>query len=465
MFYIFNLAFLFLLHSLRAEGGSNERQSFIKPSVKVLLAEDSPSYLELPVFQHSRVPLVDKEHFSPVRGTGHEQLPDKVRKILIPVYPTQKPSGPKSQSREVITLCNINKMFVQVKKNILGSGGSPSQLTLGTCQANKSTKDSLIFEYDLGLCGSKRSLVNNRVAYSNTLRYDPPKLKGPIRRAAPFTLRVVCHFNRYHYSYKIGYMLNVVHKVSKPMKNRIRSMLTARNAQWKRLAPSDGYSMGKPMYFQAEVPSMSKDGRLYVHSCNVTIKRSHSSTPQFAVIDNFGCMVESRNNSGSRFIPYKRNVVRFTMDAFLFQGMTAGQPEPPLRPQQLYMHCAMSVGRSVPSSTAKACTYDSAAGGWKELYGASSVCSCCESTCSSAVPSATTKMVTSKSWSVEYRTKPALTQEVTTTSQPETVVEGQLGVRQVERLKERPVKGFAVVEVEQVSEPHRTFEEFFGVDK
>ncbi|XP_024253252.1 zona pellucida sperm-binding protein 3d.2 [Oncorhynchus tshawytscha] len=458
MFYIFNLAFLFLLHSLRAEGGSNARQSSVK-----VFAEDSPPYLELPVFQHSRVPLVDKEHFSPVRGTGHEQLPDKVRKILVPVYPTQKPSGTKSQAREVITLCNINKMFVQVKKNILGSGSSLSQLTLGTCQANKSTKVSLIFEYDLGLCGSKRSLVNNRVAYSNTLRYDPPKIQGPIRRAAPFTLRVVCHFNRYHYSYKIGYMLNVVHKVSKPMKNRTRSMLTARNAQWERLAPSDGYSMGKPMYFQVEVPSMSKDGRLYVHSCNVTIKQSHSSTPQFTVIDNFGCMVESKNNSGSRFIPYKRNVVRFTMDAFLFQAMTAGQLKPPLQPQQLYMYCAMSVGRSVPSSTAKACTYDSAAGGWKELYGASSVCSCCESTCSSAVPSATTKMVTSKSWSVEYSTKPA--QELTTTSQPETVVAGQLGVRQVERLKERPVKGFAVVEVEQVSEPHRIFEDFFGVDK
>ncbi|XP_041731417.2 zona pellucida sperm-binding protein 3 [Coregonus clupeaformis] len=460
MFYIFNLAFLAILHSLRAEGGSIERQSFIKPFVKVLLAEDQPSYLVLPVFQHSRVPLVDKEQFSPVRGTGHEQIPDKVRKILLPVYATQKPSGPKSQAREVITLCNINKMFVQVKKNILGSGGSPSQLTLGTCQANKSTNDSLIFEYDLGLCGSKRSLVNNRVAYSNTLRYDPPKLQGPIRRAAPFTLRVVCHFNRYHYSYKVGYMRNVTHKVSKPMKNRARPMLTARNAQWERLAPSGGYTMGKPMYFQADAPSMSKDGRLYVHSCNVTIKQSHTSTPHFTVIDNFGCMVESKNNSGSRFIPYKRNVVRFTMDAFLFQGMTAGQP------QELYMHCAMSVGRSVPSSTAKACTYDSSAREWKELYGASSVCSCCESTCScSAVPSATTKMVTSKSWSVEYNTKPAPAQEVTTTSQPETVVEGQLGVRQVERLKERPVKGFAVVEVEQVSEPHRTFEELFGLDK
>eukprot|EP00063_Salmo_salar_P081226 XP_014056061.1 PREDICTED: zona pellucida sperm-binding protein 3-like [Salmo salar] len=382
-------------NNVQAEGGSNERQSFIKPFVKVLLAEDSPSYHELPVFQNSRVPLVDMEHFSPVRGTGHKQLPDKGRKTL--------------------TRCT-NTEAIWSKKSI-----------------------------------------NNRVAYSNTLRYDPPNLQGYIRRAAPFTLRVVCHFNRYHYSYKIGYMLNIVHKVSKPMKNRTHSMLTA--PQWERLAQSDVYSMGKPMYFQAEAPSMSKDGRLYALSCNVTIKHSHSSMPHFTVIDNFGCMVESRNDSGSRFIPYKRNVVRFTMDAFLFQGMTAGQP------QQLYTHCAMSVGRSVPSSTAKACTYDSAAGGWKELYGASSVCSCCESTCSSAVPSATTKMVTSKSWSVEYNTKPALTQEGTTTSQPETVVEGQLGVKQVERLKGRPVKGFAVVEVEQVSEPHRTFAEFFGVDK
>ncbi|CAB1333458.1 unnamed protein product, partial [Coregonus sp. 'balchen'] len=408
-----------------AEGGSNERQSFIKPFVKVLLAENQPSYLVLPVFQHSRVPLVDKEHFSPVRGTGHEQIPDKVRKILPLVYATQKPSGPKSQAREVITLCNINKMLVQVKKNILVSGGSPSQLTLGTCQANKSTNDSLIFEYDLGLCGSKRSLVNNRVAYSNTLRYDPPSkgLSGELHHS-PCELSISLLLqSRLHAEHG-------THKVSKPIKNRTRPMLTARNAQWERLAPSNGYSMGKPMYFQADTPSMSKDGRLYVHSCNVTIKQSH------------------------------------TFYASLYWHDSRAAQASLLQPQELYMHCAMSVGRSVPSSTAKACTYDSSAREWKELYGASSVCSCCESTCScSAVPSATTKMVTSKSWSVEYNTKPAPAQEVTTTSQPETVVEGQLGVRQVERLKERPVKGFAVVEVEQVSEPHRTFEELFGLDK
>ncbi|CAG13778.1 unnamed protein product, partial [Tetraodon nigroviridis] len=32
------------------------------------------------------------------------------------------------------------------------------------------------------------------------------------------------------------------------------------------------------------------------------------------------CMVESKYNH-SRFIPYKNNIVRFTVDAFLFKGM------------------------------------------------------------------------------------------------------------------------------------------------
>ncbi|XP_010904022.2 zona pellucida sperm-binding protein 3d.2 [Esox lucius] len=454
MLCLFNLAFLTLLHP-RAAGHSTERPIF---NAKVSSTEDPPSYLELPVFLHYRVPLIDKNKFTPVSGTGHEQLPDKIREILLPMYPTQKPSNRPSQAGEVITLCNVNKMHVQVKKSILGSRGSPSKVTLGTCQANKSTKDSLFFEYDLGLCGSERSIVNNRVAYSNSLRYDPPKIQGPIRRSVPFTMKVVCLFNRYHYAYKIGYTPKVkVQTFSKQMTEKNSILLTARNAQWARLGPSEGFYLGKSMYFQAEAPSMSTDRRLYVHSCHVTLKRSHTSMPQYTVIDNLGCMVESKNHRGSRFVPYKRSAVRFSVDAFLFQGMTAVQP------QQLYMHCAVSVGRSVPSSTAKACNYDAKARGWKELYGASSVCSCCDSKCTSAVPSTTPKMVSSKPWSLDYNTTPALTQEVWTTTEAEVAVHSGRG-KQMGRPKTRPVKGFAVVD-EQVSEPHRTFEEIFGLEK
>ncbi|KAJ7985380.1 hypothetical protein DPEC_G00351460 [Dallia pectoralis] len=455
MFYIFYLALLVLLLHPRADGHSTDRPISYSPST-----EDAPSYLELPVFLHYRVPLVDRRHFSPISGTGHEQLPDKIREILLPVDPTQEPFGrPISHAGDVITHCNVNKMQVQVKKSILGPRGSPSKVKLGTCEANKSTKDSLFFEYDLGLCGSERSIVNSRVAYSNTLRYDPPKIRGPIRRHVPFTMKVVCLFNRYHYAYKVGYTPKVkMQTYSKQMTKRNSIRLTARNAQWERLGPSEGYHLGKPMYFQADAPSGSTDGRLYIHSCHVTLKRSHASMPQYTVIDNMGCMAESRNHGGSRFFPHTRSVVRFSVDAFLFQGMSAVQP------QQLYMHCAMSVGRSAPSSTAKACNYDAKARRWKELYGASSVCSCCDSKCTSDAPSITTKMVSSKSWSIDYDTTPAETREAWTTS--EVMEEEHSGHgKQMESPKHGPVEGFAVVDEEQWFEPHRTFEEIFGLEK
>ncbi|XP_071763237.1 zona pellucida sperm-binding protein 3d.2 [Centroberyx gerrardi] len=452
-----------------------------------------PPYLQLPVFLHSRLPLVEKERFSPTSGTGQEPLPETVREILLPVPPTAGSPTASDEGLSVKTVCKVNKMQVQVQRSILGAGGSSSQLKLGTCQASKSTKDSLYFEYDLGQCGSKRTLINSRVAYSNTLQYDPPRLLGPIRRAAPFTLPVACYYNRYQYSYKIGYTPKIqMRKIFKPLKNRVKFILTPRNAQWERLSPSDHVVIGKPMYFEAEAPSMSQDGRLYVHSCHVTLKKSHTSMPQFPVVENFGCMVESKD-SRSRFIPYKKNAVRFTVDAFLFKGMTG---------QQLYMHCTMSVGSSVPTPTAKSCNFDTKAGRWFELYGSASVCSCCDSTCSSTA-SAVTKVVSSRPWMIEDKVKPpttprrktaitttaTTTKKKTTTKMPETKTTSQPeqqkvtapvektvkeldwpfaggGVKWVEAGgDERRVKGFAVVEEERLTEPRRIFEDVFGLDK
>lgn len=39
-------------------------------------------------------------------------------------------------------------------------------------------------------------VTNNQVVYVNSLKYDVPKIQGPIRRTVSFTMSVACYFNR-----------------------------------------------------------------------------------------------------------------------------------------------------------------------------------------------------------------------------------------------------------------------------
>uniref|UniRef100_I3J1N7 Zona pellucida sperm-binding protein 3 n=1 Tax=Oreochromis niloticus TaxID=8128 RepID=I3J1N7_ORENI len=406
-----------------------------------------PPYLHLPLFVDSQVPLVDKEYFSPLRGTGVEPLPERVRNILLPIPPKSTP--PSVSDVSVKTSCKRTKMQVQVERSLLGTGEARSQLKLGTCTASKSTRDYLYFEYGLGMCGTKRTIIDNQVVYSNTLQYDPPRLKGPIRRVVPFSLPVSCHFNRYQYAYKIGYIPKVpIRKLFKRVKNGAKFSLTPRNAKWERLSPSDQYVLGKPMYFQAEALPMPHDERLYIHSCYATPEKSHTSTLRFPVVRNFGCMVESKAGR-SRFIPYRNDAVRFSVDAFLFKGM---------------------MGSVVFAALCR----------WAELYGSDTVCSCCDSNCSSAASNGESSL---KLFFIKINSAPEsvmtewrwMSQPVVTAALPMDKVEktvkelewpfGGGGVMWTEEEgEEKQGKGSAFVE-EVIAEPRRIFEEIFDFDK
>ncbi|MEQ2199773.1 hypothetical protein XENOCAPTIV_011208 [Xenoophorus captivus] len=131
-------------------------------------------------------------------------------------------------------------------------------------------------------------MINNRMVYFNMLHYDPPKPTGPIRRTVSFSIPVACYFNRFVYSYKVGYTPKVqVRKVLKKMKNAAKFVLTPRNAQWDKLSRSDHFILGEPMYFVAEAEALSTAERLYIHTCYVTPEESHTSAPQFPVITNW----------------------------------------------------------------------------------------------------------------------------------------------------------------------------------
>ncbi|KAL2084483.1 hypothetical protein ACEWY4_020001 [Coilia grayii] len=420
-------------------------------------------YLLLPMFQHSRVPLLAKEHFSPLNGEGNEKLPNDIKEMLVPVFPPVKKSRHSGGPRGIVIRCEVNKMEVRVPKRLLGYAPF-AHLTFGTCQPNNFTKHYMSFVYNVNECGSERSIVNNRVAYSNTLRYTPIVAMGPIKRVIPFTLPITCHFNRFHYSYKIGYKPKVeTIKLYKPMTSKSVYTLTPFDAQWRKLNASDGYAIGRPMYFEAEGPPMDRHQRLYIHSCHVTANKSHTSKPRFTVIEKFGCMIDSKTSSQSRFISYTRNTIRFSVDAFVFQGVSN---------KHLFMHCDMSLGSVTPTESDKSCSYNHKTKRWEELHGFDSVCSCCESTCGSS-PTGTNKMVSSGSWSVESEVvgagegiSPAWAEgdehEMTFPLWPEEEEQVPEAIQVVTVTESKPEPITSPAEVEKDIEPRRIFEEIFG---
>ncbi|XP_068613561.1 zona pellucida sperm-binding protein 3d.2 [Brachionichthys hirsutus] len=423
-----------------------------------------PPLLHLPVFVDSRLPPVEKKYFSPAPATGPETLPEPLLKVLFPIRPSTSPPGASGVSVNIS--CSVNDMLVEVQKSVLDSGEMNSRIKLGTCQSSRSTEDYLYFEYGLNMCGTIRELTNHQMVYRNTLHYAP-RLQGPIRRAAPFSLPVECYYNRYHNSYKIGYTPKTrMRQIFKPTRNKAKFILTPRNARWERLSPSQHYTLGTPMYFEAEALSMSQDKRLYVHSCHVTPEESPASAPQSPIVTNFGCMLKSRA-SRSRFVPYKPNIVRFTLDAFVFTGMT----------DQLFMHCSMSVNGSAPTAIAKSCNYNRKARRWVELYGSDSVCSCCDSKCSFAASTATviisSRMASPVTTTRAEDARPSgdLAKRRTTSPPEERLVEGSErplgggGAALVEKEgEEQRVKGSAVVEAEQDAPPRIIFEDIFEFD-
>ncbi|KAK3515654.1 hypothetical protein QTP70_026432 [Hemibagrus guttatus] len=328
-------------------------------------------YLHLPVSVHFRIPRVDKRYFSPAHVNSRNPLPKRVRQVLVPAprrrtEPRDRPTGP------VSVACNAKEMRVRVHTANLGASGARMHVRLGTCDVSRQTERSVLFQYDLHECGTRRQqMINQTLVYSNMLRYTPD---ASVLGSETFSVPVACRFNRFHYSYKIGYVPSVEKlKFFKPMKTKGSVSLTACDAQWNRLSPSETVVIGQPMYFEAETLYVPEDERLFVHFCHVTTNSSRVSSPHINVINNYGCLMDSKRSGQSRFInSTRRNVVRFIVDAFTLQGNVQ---------KYLFIHCEMSIRSIIPTQTSKLCSYNQLEHRWEELHGADSVCSCCDSTC------------------------------------------------------------------------------------
>ncbi|KAL0984971.1 hypothetical protein UPYG_G00151280 [Umbra pygmaea] len=364
-------------------------------------------YYFLPMFQHSAVPLADKHVFKPV--AGKTRLPTVLTNLLLPkrkspelksVYPVRNPRG-------VEVWCGYNQISVLVNRNQLGFRCLASMLFLGTCPVTRVTPFRFYFHYNLNDCGSTQTTMNGQLVYSSSLYYSPLP-EGSVVRAIPLNLPIHCSYNRFHYSYKVGYVPEMHERTFlKRMKTKHTYSLAACNVEWKHLSPEESYMLGEPMYFEASAAFVSKSQRLFVGSCFVTPSKDPNTTPRLEVINNFGCMVDSkREGSRSQFFSREANVLLFSVDAFLFPHITG---------KYLYLHCTMTVGKSIPKQSTKSCTYNSALQRWEELYGPSSVCSCCDSFCEESdfwpdMSPSTKTVITSEAWKVLDKEKHALIQ-------------------------------------------------------
>ncbi|XP_042356166.1 uncharacterized protein si:ch211-67f13.7 isoform X2 [Plectropomus leopardus] len=145
---------------------------------------------------------------------------------------------------------------------------------------------------------------------------------------------------------------------------------------WSGPATSQVYQLGKTVNIQVSGPHLSTDGKLYISTCYASPSSGFGSSLKYTVIDNFGCMLDSRRDPGaSQFISRTDKTLRFSLKAFQFTS----DPD-----TEVSIHCKLFVTSDDPGPAHKSCTYRG--NRWKALTGDDSICECCDSQCVTITP-------------------------------------------------------------------------------
>ncbi|KAM8841758.1 zona pellucida sperm-binding protein 3 [Synchiropus picturatus] len=249
------------------------------------------------------------------------------------------------------------------------------------------------------------------MSVSAMLVYNPP---GPVLREVSFDIPIKCVLPRFFHSYKVGYYpLLTGGTFGLPLTPRTPFAIVAQDESGNTIAGGTSYTLGEQMFFEARRPAVTTVNptqRLYIDKCVMTAGPSYISEPNHMVINNHGCMVDSKDTPLSKFLTANSQMVqKFSVAALVFKDAALTSSS-----QQLFMHCEISIAPIAATESFKACTYDQATQTWQELYGYHHTCACCDTTCPPGFVKASRNVVSSKSWKVNFKdedgeTEPQLT--------------------------------------------------------
>ncbi|KAM4554229.1 zona pellucida sperm-binding protein 3-like [Fundulus diaphanus] len=273
--------------------------------------------------------------------------------------------------------CREAIAHVEVKKDMFGTGQpiNPNDLTLGNCApvAEDPVARVLIYEAELHLCGSQLMMTNDALIYTFVLNYNPtPVGLSPVVRTSQAAVIVECHYPRKQNVSSLPLdPLWVPFSAVKMAEEFLYFTMKLMTDDWVYERPSYQYFLGDLIRIEVTVKQyFHVPLRVYVDRCVATLSPDVTSSPNYAFIDNFGCLIDARiTASDSQFMHRtQENHLQFQLEAFRFQHTDSGV---------IYITCylkATSTSQAIDSQH-RACSY---IGGWKEASGVDGACGSCE---------------------------------------------------------------------------------------
>ncbi|KAM3863864.1 zona pellucida sperm-binding protein 3-like [Diretmus argenteus] len=242
-------------------------------------------------------------------------------------------SGPPSSGASTVSVqCNDRTMIIVIQADLYNNGRhvSPEELFLGQamrseniqCQAVAVSDTEYVIEAGLHDCGSKLTISDDSVVYSNKLMFSPAARYLGITRWANAVVPVSCHYKRTHTVSSNAPRPPLTLSTSQYSTKHSGFSLRLMTDDWRSERLSNVFYLGDLLHLEA---SYSGPGpaprRLFIDNCVATLKPDAASVPRYYFIGNHGCLTDSKDQgSNASFRSQTRlDMLQLQLDAFLFR--------------------------------------------------------------------------------------------------------------------------------------------------